>query len=150
MTTSTIETARRVMTTAWTIRRNAATHFACRVSEIAFSPCLRMAWQQVRQPRTGMISHEFGGYNARRYSRPWGATLSIVNGRVEYRFDGQYMGDDCGGEVIIPNVTAGQIVAFGQRDNRRGSGTTNNWYMVNADLSLSRIERADAYRHMAS
>jgi len=35
-----------IMRRAWTIRRAAAARYACRSSEILFSPCLRLAWRE--------------------------------------------------------------------------------------------------------
>ena len=45
----TYETARRVMTTAHNIRRAAAEKFNCRISEIHWGECLRMAWASVKE-----------------------------------------------------------------------------------------------------
>ena len=42
------ETARRVMITAHSIRRAAAIRFSCRISEIHWGECLRMAWAGVK------------------------------------------------------------------------------------------------------
>ena len=46
---TTYETARRVMTTAHNIRRAAAEKFNCRISEIHWGECLRMAWASVKE-----------------------------------------------------------------------------------------------------
>ena len=45
----TYEIARRVMTTAHNIRRAAAEKFNCRISEIHWGECLRMAWASVKE-----------------------------------------------------------------------------------------------------
>ena len=37
-----------VMKTAWSIRKNAAEEFGCKVSEILWSECLKMAWAMVK------------------------------------------------------------------------------------------------------
>lgn len=46
----TYETARRVMITAHQVRRAAAEKFSCRISEIHWGECLRMAWASVKTP----------------------------------------------------------------------------------------------------
>lgn len=53
------EIARRVMTTAHNIRREAATKFSCPISEIHWGECLRMAWAEVRNPSTLDIIRTF-------------------------------------------------------------------------------------------
>jgi hypothetical protein len=65
----------------------------------------------------------FGGYNARRYSRPWIARVTAwpVGKQAELEF-GSFIGDDDGGVVEI-SARPGDILRWGQRDNRgRGAG----------------------------
>lgn len=88
----------------------------------------------------------FGSYNPRRYSRPWGARITFGgDNRADYAFDGNFLGDDDGGEVVI-NARPGEIVAFGQKD-KRGGRSENDWYVVGPDGSLDEISRADALKH---
>lgn len=66
-----------------------------------------------------------------------------------YAFDGHYDGNAYkgeGGDVLL-NANAGDIVAFGQRDNRKGTGTENDWYVVEADGSLTSVTQAEAREH---
>lgn len=48
MKTQATEKAKKVMTRAWQIRKAAAQECGCKVSEIIFSECLRMAWSQAK------------------------------------------------------------------------------------------------------
>jgi hypothetical protein len=40
---------REVMKEAWRNRRRSAAHLECKVSEVVFSDCLKMAWQLVKE-----------------------------------------------------------------------------------------------------
>ena len=88
------------------------------------------------------VSKSFGSYNFRRYGRPWIAKITAwpVGGKPELVWDG-YVGDDNGGEVEM-DALAGDIIRTGQKDNR-GNGGTNDWWVVNADGTLSSIDAAE-------
>ena len=69
---------------------------------------------------------KFGGYNARRYSRPWIAkVVAWERGASPSLEFGAYYGDDSGGIVEIA-ANEGDIIRYGQRDNR-GNNTENYW-----------------------
>lgn len=80
-----------------------------------------------------IASEHFNSYNERRYSRPWAAlvTYETPTAKPSYDFtnstyDGKH-GD--AGDAIV-GCAPYDIVAFGQRDNRKPSGTENNMYIV--------------------
>lgn len=77
--------------------------------------------------QTGTARVEFYGYNARRYSKPWIAVVTEwpVGGRPELEF-GSFVGDDTDGGFAEITAKEGQIIRWGQRDNR-GNGTKNKW-----------------------
>jgi hypothetical protein len=91
------------------------------------------------------VSFEFGGYNFRRYGKPWGAVVTFNGAKPQYDFGaGSYLGDDSGGRVVVicrPN----DIVACGQRDFRKAQKTENDWYVVEADGTSRSVSRAEAY-----
>ena len=91
------------------------------------------------------VARKFGCYNHRRYSRPWGAVVSLGDGGLCYDFTGVWLGDsDNGGEVVIRGVGANAIVAFGQKDNRNPKYTENEWYRVLPGGDLEHVTRAKA------
>lgn len=89
------------------------------------------------------VAQSFGSYNQRRYGRPWIAKITSwpVGAKPEVQW-GAYCGTDEGGEVEI-EAQAGDIVRTGQKDNR-GNGTAADWYIVEADGSLSSTDAAGA------
>lgn len=95
------------------------------------------------------VEIEYGGYNARRYSKPWGALVTANGTKLEYDFSkGNYLGDDHGGKVYI-DCNAGDVVASGQKDGR-GSGTVNDLYIVQEDGTLQETDRVSALEHLES
>ncbi len=89
------------------------------------------------------VAIRYGVYNDRRYGKPWIGRITSwpVGGRPEIAW-GTYLGDYRGGEVEIM-AAPGDIIRSGQRDNR-GNGTTNDWYVVNTDGSLRKIDQTEA------
>lgn len=93
------------------------------------------------------IEFDYRGYNARRYSRPWGALVEVNGTKLNYDFDaGSYLGDDAGGSVIIVCET-GDVVATGQRDYR-GNGSRNDLYIVETGGKLKEVDRKEAFDHL--
>ena len=91
------------------------------------------------------ISKEFSPYNSRRYSRPWGAIITLNNDGWQYVFKGVWLGDENeGGDLVIHDVTENTIVAFGQKDNRKPKNSENEWYAVQADGSLLPVTKQEA------
>lgn len=89
------------------------------------------------------VSLAVGGYNARRYNRPWIGLVTSwpVGGRPEIDW-GRYCGDDSGGELEIM-ARPGDIIRTGQKDNR-GNGGSNTWHVVEPDGSLREIDQPEA------
>ncbi|MDR1685192.1 MAG: PLxRFG domain-containing protein [Desulfovibrio sp.] len=101
-------------------------------------------------PAPTLVSKQFGPYNDRRYSRPWGAKITLAGEKTNYSFDGKFYGDaDSGGTVEIPGIKPGDVVAFGQKDTRgSGSGTYNEWFIVQADGSLEKTLKDAGVKHL--
>jgi hypothetical protein len=89
------------------------------------------------------VSVEYGSYNTRRYGKPWIAKITAwpVGGKPELEW-GAYCGDDDGGECEIESQ-AGDIIRSGQRDGR-GNGGSNDWYIVEANGSLTCVDQPEA------
>ena len=90
------------------------------------------------------VRKSFGSYNDRRYSKPWGAQVTLGENRPQYDYSvGTYWGDANGGEVVL-TVPVASIVAFGQKDNYNLKKTKNIWYQVGEDGSLREVTRPEA------
>lgn len=89
-----------------------------------------------------------GSYNSRRYSKPWAAIITFDGtGKAKYNFEaGTYLGNDEGGALII-TAQPGDIIAAGQKDNRKPQNSDNNWYIVGDNNDLIGISKAEAFRH---
>jgi len=99
--------------------------------------------QRTNTSRPQRIAVPFGSYNARRYSKPWLAKVVswTVGHRPELLF-GSYIGTDEGGEAEIM-ARPGDIVRFGQKDNRRNA-SENDWGVVQDDGTIRKITQVEA------
>src|SRR5690625_3416183 len=95
------------------------------------------------------VEFEYKGYNYRRYSRPWGATIKLNGTKLDYDFSaGNYLGDNTGGAVVI-ECNVGDVVATGQRDGR-GGNTKHDIYIVKEGGELEKTDRKGAYDHLSN
>lgn len=95
------------------------------------------------------VSDSFPAYNERRYGKPWGAVITFDGTKAKYDFVGTYMskaGD--AGDVVI-ECMAGDIVAFGRKDNR-SNNTYNEWYIVGSNGELQSVDKKAAYEYYKS
>lgn len=83
-------------------------------------------------------------YNHRRYSRPWGAILTFDGAKPIYDFAGRWTGDARGGsgEIAI-DVQSGDVIAYGQKDNRKGYGS-KTFAIVMPDGTLDEVTESVA------
>ena len=96
------------------------------------------------------IEFEYGGYNSRRYGKPWGAIVKFEGTKMVYDFSaGTFLGDDVKGGKVYVECQPGDIIATGQRDFR-GSKTENTLYIVEEDGSLKRVDKVTALEHWES
>jgi hypothetical protein len=90
------------------------------------------------------VSITYGPYNARRYSKPWIASIKDWPvGKSPVLDFGFYNGDDNGGFVEI-EAAAGDVIKAGQKDNRNYNNTKNDFYLVGEDGSVSKITANEA------
>ena len=83
----------------------------------------------------------FGSYNARRYSRPWGATVRFDGVKPVFDFSGRW-----DGEAVVFSVPVGAVVAYGQKDNR-GGRSEKNFGVVQDDGTVLEVTEAVARAH---
>ena len=108
-------------------------------AEVKKTPVLKKSVS--RKPVTASV--EFGGYNARRYSKPWIAKVTAWDaGKQPVIEFGNYVGDDDGGTAEI-SARSGDVVRYGQKDYR-GRGTTKQYGIVQADGSVQDVSDKEA------
>jgi hypothetical protein len=83
-------------------------------------------------------------YNPKRYGSPWGAVVTVDNSnKLRYDFNaGSWIGDASEGGYIILTAKPGDVVGWGQKDNR-GNGTDSSLAIVNENGELSLDEDGD-------
>lgn len=90
------------------------------------------------------VSITYGGYNDRRYSKPWVARITAwpVGKSPELAWGG-YVGDSNGGEVEI-EAEPGDIIRSGQKDYRKPRSSDNDWYIVMEAGTVATITAGEA------
>jgi len=94
------------------------------------------------------ITVETDSYNERRYGKPWVAKVDFSNAKGDFSF-GDWTGDHCtGGEGILSlDTNPGDIVATGQKDNRKPRNSAPIFFVVLHDGSLENIgNKGEAYK----
>lgn len=85
------------------------------------------------------INIQFNSYNPRRYSKPWIA--KVTNWEIGKKADlewGRWLGTPGSGGLTEIEANEGDIVRWGQKDNRQGTGTRAYWGVVQKDASIDR------------
>ena len=96
------------------------------------------------------IEFKYGGYNHRRYGKPWGAVVKFEGAKMVYDFSaGTFLGDSVKGGKVYIECQTGDIIATGQRDFR-GGNTENTLYIVEEDGSLKKADKVAALEHWES
>lgn len=80
---------------------------------------------------SGEWTMEFDAYNERRYGNYWGAKVTFDGVKAIYDFDAAVVEGRFGsaGTITIPCVP-GEIIAWGQKDLRKVSGSTNEMLLM--------------------
>jgi predicted RNA methylase len=117
----------------------------------ALEPIRNGIQNTTQAPKKLGVARDFGSYNERRYSKPWGARIIYgSDGKPSYDFkSGYYNGDGDGGTVTISNPKPGDIVAFGQKDFKKGTGL-NDWYIVQPDGNMKEGKCCQNNDHIAT
>ena len=75
-------------------------------------------------------------YNERRYGKPWIAIMDFTSpSKPEYLF-GDFLGAAGDAGELSVDVEPGDVVARGQKDNRKGRGGADGIGVVQADYSV--------------
>ena len=83
-------------------------------------------------------------YNARRYSKPWiGRVCVWGSGRPDLDW-GNFLGAPGDAGVLEVFADAGDIIRWGQKDNRNPSRSGNSWGILQADGSVTPCDEAHA------
>lgn len=88
-------------------------------------------------------------YNARRYGKPWIAQVDFSTPKAIYNWGiwiGQIdRGNGSAGTLVI-DVSEGDIVARGQKDNRGNNGETQYYQVIDGKLNYLPGGKAEAYK----
>lgn len=89
------------------------------------------------------VTFEVGGYNSRRYGRPWIARVTAwpIGKQPTLEFGG-----NVGPHLAEIDAEPGQVVRFGQRDHR-GRHSQADWGIVQADGSIREHDPEFCRRH---
>lgn len=98
-----------------------------------------------------MLRIETGGYNHRRYGKPWLAKVTLgEDGKPAFAF-GQFIGDpDDGGELTV-DAAVGDVVAKGQKDHRGSARNSAPTFFIVHGLSeegLVQVSKIEAVKHL--
>jgi hypothetical protein len=103
-----------------------------------------------KKPEEVTITLKTSSFNARRYGKPWIATVEFgADGKPDYQW-GTWVGtvdggDGSAGELVI-NAREGDIVADGMRDYRKGTGNITYYQVRNGQLVELKGGKAEAFR----
>lgn len=98
---------------------------------------------------SGIYERETSSYNERRYGRPWIAAVRLTGTKLEYDFAAGTVTASFGsaGMLSIPCVP-GDVIAYGQKDNRRPDKSDHTILRMRDDGSMETIDRTDAVRYL--
>lgn len=95
-------------------------------------------------PKPMRIVQAFKGYNEKRCSKPWiAAVTSWPVGSSPVLHFGEYLGTNAGGPAEIL-AKPGDVVRWGQKDNRNENHTVANWGVIEADGSIRKCSKEEA------
>lgn len=128
---------------AWSIRKAASARYGCPVMEIVWGECFRIA-KEVKVE----IRIETSSYNDRRYGRPWIAKVDFATNPKGNFLWGDWIGSNGDNGLLVIKAEAGDIIARGQKDNRKPRNSAPDYYVVMADGKLCVLNgKAEAYKH---
>lgn len=99
---------------------------------------------EAHMPKPMRIVQAFKEYNEKRCSKPWIAAVTSwpIGSNPVLRF-GDYLGTNAGGPAEIL-AKPGDVVRWGQKDNRNENHTVANWGVVEADGSIRKCSKEEA------
>ncbi len=90
-------------------------------------------------------------YNERRYGKPWIALVTFgSSSKADFNF-GSWVGDAGYEGILELDVNLGDIVARGQKDNRKPANSTPVFYIIDSETKsddlVEPVSKKDAYLH---
>ncbi|MDR1911611.1 MAG: hypothetical protein LBQ52_04610 [Helicobacteraceae bacterium] len=97
-----------------------------------------------------MKVESYEGYNARRYTRPWGAKLSIKEGKMAFDFAaGNFVGEwnvkSAGRGDLHIDAKDGDAIAWGCKDTRGASAAS---YAIVKNGEAVEMEKTEVYNYL--
>jgi hypothetical protein len=98
---------------------------------------------------SGYWEHKVLGYNDRRYGAPWCARITGIEarGNLAYAFGDSTARHGSSGLLRVA-CKPGEIIAWGQKDNRRPDSSEHHILQMQNDGSMNTIDRTEAYRQL--
>lgn len=86
-------------------------------------------------------------YNERRYGKPWIAIVDFSsNKKGDFNF-GDWIGEQGFAGELELDINPGDIVARGQKDNRKPANSTPKYFIVLENNELKDVSKIEAYKH---
>ena len=92
------------------------------------------------------LNIETSPYNERRYGKPWIARVRFPDAKGEFSW-GEWVGQPGCSGLLMLEAEPGDVVARGQRDNRKMSNSAPDFFVVEPSGSLRGVTKAEAYTH---
>lgn len=92
------------------------------------------------------LNIETQAYNERRYGQPWIARVRFPTAAGEFVF-GEWAGQPGTAGLLVLDAEPGDVIARGQKDFRKSANSAPVFHILQADGTLERVSKADAYRH---
>jgi len=93
------------------------------------------------------IRIETSSYNDRRYGKPWIAKVDFASGKPGYQW-GEWVGTPGGEGVLTIQAKPRDIIAKGQKDNRKPRNSAPSFFIVTPDGSLEPLgDKGEAYKY---
>ncbi len=92
------------------------------------------------------ITEKTDSYNERRYGKPWIAKVDFSKNPLgEFQF-GNFIGEPGRAGILEINAEPGDVLAYGQKDNRSSRYSAPNYYLVGEGCVQTKLAgKAEAY-----
>lgn len=86
-------------------------------------------------------------YNSNRYGKPWIARVTFDQASKAVFNFGSWVGQDGYAGILEIDADPGDVIAIGQKDNRKPRNSAPEYYILSEDGTLSHVSKVDAYKH---
>lgn len=106
---------------------------------------IAIADRAAKRLETGYWESETGAYNDRRYGKPWCARVTHVDSRGKLVYEwGEWSGRYGSNGLLRVACKPGEIIAYGQKDNRKPNRSDNTLLRMRDDGRMVEISVVDA------